>query len=152
MEYKNMTPEQKKKVYEKNQQWRKNNPEKVKGYYESYRKPKINGQYQDRNYMLYTIWNNKTDELICFELPAKEACVKMKMTLGNFLSVVSRSITGEYKKYKVLKTRQNITVFEQTKNMNIEELAMLIEDMIYEHPDADYEEIVELLKQPYSQP
>jgi hypothetical protein len=56
-----------------------------------------------RKYCVYTVYNNKTDELICLDAEASEAAKAMGISLSSFHSTYSRINNGTHKKWTILK-------------------------------------------------
>ena len=56
-----------------------------------------------RKYCVYTVYRNKTDELICLDAEAGEAAKAMGISLASFHSAFSRMNDGARKKWTILK-------------------------------------------------
>jgi hypothetical protein len=61
--------------------------------------------------MVYSIWNNKTDELVILDGTAKECAKMMGMGEGCFRSTISKVRSGKVKKWTVKQRYKNISRF-----------------------------------------
>ena len=57
-----------------------------------------------RSFVVYTVWNNKTDELVICDGTAPECAKAMGMTLGSFYSMICNEKTGRIKKWTIFPT------------------------------------------------
>lgn len=47
----------------------------------------------------WSVWNNKTDELICCDMPSKKCAERLGMTYDSFRRNLNRFRKGQYRKY-----------------------------------------------------
>jgi hypothetical protein len=56
-----------------------------------------------RKYCVYTVYENKTDRLVCLDADANKAAAAMGISLSSFHSTYSRINNGTHKKWTILK-------------------------------------------------
>lgn len=56
---------------------------------------RING----KGYVAYSVWNNKTDDIVIVDGTAEETAKAMGVTMKSFYTIVSRSKKGILEKY-----------------------------------------------------
>ena len=54
------------------------------------------------SYVLYSVWDNRTDELVILDGTAKQCAEIMGRPLKSFYSTVRRAKTGEIKRWTIL--------------------------------------------------
>lgn len=59
----------------------------------------------NKPYLAYTIWNNKTDELVILDGTAEECAEAMGMTVATFRSIMTKVKQGLIKKWTIKKRR-----------------------------------------------
>lgn len=52
----------------------------------------------------YTVYNNRTDKLVCLDATAEEAAQAMGVTLKTFRPLVTRTLRGEKNEWHIEKT------------------------------------------------
>ena len=57
-----------------------------------------------RSFVVYTVWDNKTDNLIICDGLAKECANAMGMTVSSFYSTLSHLKSGKIKRWTILRT------------------------------------------------
>ena len=57
------------------------------------------------NNVIYTVYDNKTDDIVCFELPADEAAKTIGMTANTFRSTCVRTEKGINKRWTIVRRR-----------------------------------------------
>lgn len=63
------------------------------------------GRPKGTNNVVYTVYDNKTDEIVCFELPADEAAKAIGMTTKTFRSTCTHSEMGINKRWTISKRK-----------------------------------------------
>lgn len=61
------------------------------------------GRPKGTNNVVYTVYDNKTDDIVCFELPANEASKTIGMTANTFRSTCVRTEKGINKRWTIVK-------------------------------------------------
>lgn len=56
-----------------------------------------------RKYCVYSVWENKTDRLVCIDAEADKAAEAMGISLSSFHSTFTRTNAGTSKKWTILK-------------------------------------------------
>ena len=56
-----------------------------------------------RGFYRYTVYNNRTDELVILDGTAQECARAMNLTIASFYSAVSRAESGQAKRWFILK-------------------------------------------------
>lgn len=56
-----------------------------------------------RRFCVYTVYENKTDRLVCLDAEAQEAAEAMGISLSSFHSTFSRMKNGTHKKWHIMK-------------------------------------------------
>lgn len=56
-----------------------------------------------RAYCVYSVWENKTDRVVCIDAEASEAAKAMGISLSSFFSTLTRTNAGTSKKWTILK-------------------------------------------------
>jgi hypothetical protein len=54
-----------------------------------------------RSYIVYSVWNNETDELIIVDGEARECAKAMGLAFSSFYSAVSKARSGKVKKWTI---------------------------------------------------
>ena len=54
-----------------------------------------------RSFIVYSVWNNKTDELIIIDGEARECAKAMNLTLPSFHSAITNARSGKIKKWTI---------------------------------------------------
>ena len=47
----------------------------------------------------WSVWNNKTDQMVCCDLPTRQCCKLLGMKRNSFFRAVCRAKQGKYHKY-----------------------------------------------------
>ena len=63
------------------------------------------GRPKGTNNVVYTVYDNKTDDIVCFELPVDEAAKTIGMTVNSFRSTCVRTEKGINKRWTIVKRR-----------------------------------------------
>ena len=63
------------------------------------------GRPKGTNNVVYTVYDNKTDEIVCFELPVVEAAKTIGMTANSFRSTCVRTEKGINKRWTIVKRK-----------------------------------------------
>ena len=63
------------------------------------------GRPKGTNNVVYTVYDNKTDEIVCFELTADEAAKTIGMTANSFRSTCVRTEKGINKRWTIVRMR-----------------------------------------------
>ena len=63
------------------------------------------GRPKGTNNVVYTVYDNKTDEIVCFELPSNEAAKTIGMTDNTFRSTRVRTEKGINKRWTIVRRR-----------------------------------------------
>ena len=63
------------------------------------------GRPKGTNNVVYTVYDNKTDEIVCFELLADEAAKTIGMTANTFRSTCVRTEKGINKRWTIVRRR-----------------------------------------------
>lgn len=56
-----------------------------------------------RAFCVYSVWENKTDRLVCIDAEAREAADAMGISLSSFCSTISRTKNGTHKKWTIIR-------------------------------------------------
>ena len=54
-----------------------------------------------RSFIVYSVWNNRTDEPIIIDGEAKECAKAMNLTLASFYSAITNARSGKVKKWTI---------------------------------------------------
>lgn len=57
-----------------------------------------------RRFVVYTVWNNRTDELVICDGTASECAEAMGITIGSFFSIITGTKNGRYSKWTIKPT------------------------------------------------
>lgn len=63
------------------------------------------GRPKGTNNVVYTVYDNKTDDIVCFELQADEAAKTIGMTINSFRSTCVRTEKGINKRWTIVRSR-----------------------------------------------
>lgn len=58
---------------------------------------------RSRKFCVYSVWENKTDRLVCIDAEADKAAEAMGISLSSFHSTFTRTNAGTSKKWTILK-------------------------------------------------
>jgi hypothetical protein len=60
-----------------------------------------------KSVIVYSVWDNRTDDIIIIDGTAKECAKAMGLTISSFYSTVTRALKGIDNKYAILKFNRN---------------------------------------------